>query len=102
MTEPAHPWWCSPTDCQLRQASGGMHLSRPARVESARSGLTMTVQVAQAGPVDGYPRSGHQFISLAVRYPESPAEEYSFAFDSDVARVVGWMLLRAGRPGVDG
>ena len=102
MKESAHPWWCSPTDCQLREPEGGVHLSRPAQVESGDTGLLVTVQVAQARRIDGYPRSGREFVTLGVRFPdygpEHPSEEYNFSFDSGLARAVGWMLLRAGRP----
>jgi hypothetical protein len=62
----------------------------------------VTVQVAQGRRIDGYPRSGLAFVSMGVRFPdygpEHPLEEYNFPLESDLARAVGWMLRRAGRP----
>jgi len=102
MTGSAHPWWCSPADCELREPVGGVHLSRAAHLESDHTGLVVTVQVAQGRRIKGYPRSGREFVSLAIRFPdygpEHPPEEYNFSLDGELARAVGWMLLRAGRP----
>ncbi len=95
-----HPWWCSPADCMAGPGTG-VHLSRTSTARSPRTGLAVTVQLVQASPVPGYPRTGRPYVSLVVNYPDDgpdyPAQEYPFALERDLARTVGWMLLNATR-----
>jgi hypothetical protein len=63
--------------------------------------LTVTAQLLQNLPIDGYPESDTPLVSVMMHSPDygpdHPAEEYPFCFDGELAQAVGRMLLNAGR-----
>jgi hypothetical protein len=69
-----------------------MHLSRTARVVSAHTGLTVTVQVAQECP------ACRPLVVLTLWCPDG----YAFPLDTEHARAVGWMLVSMGRNHLEG
>jgi hypothetical protein len=87
-----HPDWCWRPDC-CADGSDGAHLSRPAEVHSAVSGLSAVVRLVQG--VHGTP-----YVVVELRHPDYgpgwEAEEIPLCMDGGFARVLGRVLVNSG------
>jgi hypothetical protein len=96
-----HPAWCSPEHCTITTPDARVHRSQPRQARSPRTDLTVTAQLLQNRPIDGYPDSDTPLVSVTMHFPDygpdHPAEEYPFCFDGELAQAVGRMLLNTGR-----